>query len=100
MRGAGGCGGNSRPRYEPHRNKGLAFRGGDKLQGFALSEDGKKFVWANATIEGDTVVVWNDAVPSPVAVSYAWAINPVGANLYNQAGLPAAPFRTDDWPRQ
>lgn len=60
----------------------------------------KKFVWADAKIEGDTVVVSSPKVPQPVAVRYAWADNPEGCNLYNQAGLPAAPFRTDsveDW---
>jgi sialate O-acetylesterase len=54
-------------------------------------------VWADARIEGDRVIVWSDAVPNPVAVRYAWANNPADANLYNGAGLPAAPFRTDDW---
>ena len=48
-------------------------------------------------INGDTVLVWSPAVPKPVAVRYAWADNP-NVNLYNQAGLPAAPFRTDDEP--
>jgi sialate O-acetylesterase len=51
-------------------------------------------VWA--IIEGDSVVVWSDEVPSPVAARYAWADNPV-CNLYNEEGLPASPFRTDEW---
>jgi sialate O-acetylesterase len=54
-------------------------------------------VWADAKIDGSTVVVWSDKVPEPVAVRYAWADNPV-CNLYNKAGLPAYPFRTDDFP--
>lgn len=48
-------------------------------------------------VDGDTVVVSSPAVPAPVAVRYAYAMNPDGANLYNRAGLSAAPFRTDDW---
>jgi len=70
---------------------------GDKLTGFAIAGADKKFVWADAKIDGDTVVVSSAAVPNPVAVRYAWADNPV-CNLYNNAGLPASPFRTDDWP--
>jgi len=53
---------------------------------------------AAATIEGASVVVRAAAVPAPVAVRYAWASNPAGANLYNREGLPANPFRTDTWP--
>ncbi|MDR2424708.1 MAG: beta galactosidase jelly roll domain-containing protein [Prevotellaceae bacterium] len=67
------------------------------LQGFTIAGADKKFVWAPAYIEGNTVVVSSDKVKSPVAVRYAWAINPDDANLYNSAGLPASPFRTDDW---
>lgn len=72
---------------------GLAAKG-DKLQGFAIAGVDKKWVWADARIEGKTVIVSSPAVPAPVAVRYAWATNPV-ANLYNRAGLPASPFRTD-----
>ena len=54
-------------------------------------------VWAEATIDGKTVVVRSDKVAKPVAVRYAWAHNPEGCNLYNQDGLPASPFRMDDW---
>jgi len=70
---------------------------GDGLQGFAVAGEDKKFVWAKTKIVGNEVIVWSDQVPQPVAVRYDWANNPVG-NLYNAAGLPASPFRTDDWP--
>ncbi|HEX4130962.1 MAG TPA: sialate O-acetylesterase [Pirellulales bacterium] len=76
--------------------KGLHAKGGEKLDGFAIAGADKKFVWADARIEGNTVVVSSDKVAQPVAVRYAWADNPV-CNLYNGAGLPTVPFRTDDW---
>lgn len=68
-----------------------------EIEGFAICGEDKKWEWASAKIEGDTVIVWSDAVPKPVAVRYAWAQNPF-CNLYNAAGLPANPFRTDDFP--
>ena len=64
-----------------------------ELEGFALYGQNRKWVWATAKIEGNTVLVWSTAVPKPVAVRYAWADNPT-CNLYNGAGLPAAPFQT------
>jgi sialate O-acetylesterase len=70
---------------------------GDLLKGFAIAGADKKFVWADAKIEGDTIVVSSDKIGEPAAVRYAWANNPV-CNLYNKEGLPATPFRTDDWP--
>jgi len=79
-----------------HRGAGLASQGGDELRQFAIAGADKKFVWARAKVEGDTIVVWNEDVIHPVAVRYAWADNPEGANLYNREGLPAAPFRTDE----
>lgn len=81
-----------------HLGGGLATQGGEPLKGFAIAGEDKKFVWAEARIEGETVVVHSDQVPKPVAVRYAWANNPEGCNLCNRAGLPASPFRTDDWP--
>ncbi len=78
-----------------HVDGGLVAKGG-KLTGFAIAGEDKKFLWADAVIEGNNVVVSSPQVPKPVAVRYAWDINPV-CNLYNQAGLPAVPFRTDDW---
>lgn len=68
-----------------------------ELEGFAICGKDGKWVWADARIEGSDVVVWSDQVREPVAVRYAWADNPT-ANLYNGAGLPASPFRTDDFP--
>jgi len=74
---------------------GLVASDGEQLSQFAIAGADKKFVWANAEIKGDKVVVWNDKIPSPLYVRYAWADNPDGANLYNKEGLPASPFRTD-----
>jgi len=76
---------------------GLAAKGGEPLRGFAIAGEDRKFVWAEATIEGDMVVVASPEVAAPVAVRYDWADNPNG-NLTNAADLPACPFRTDDWP--
>jgi sialate O-acetylesterase len=76
---------------------GLAARGGGQLKGFAIAGADHKFVWADAAIEGDSVLVRSAAVPDPVAVRYAWAADP-DCNLVNHEGLPASPFRTDDWP--
>jgi sialate O-acetylesterase len=79
-----------------HTGGGLEAKGG-LLKGFAIAGADRKFVWADAKIEGDTVVVSSEKVAEPVAVRYAWANNPV-CNLYNAEGLPASPFRTDIWP--
>jgi sialate O-acetylesterase len=81
-----------------HIGSGLVAHG-DALAGFAVAGADGKFFWAQARIEGDQVVVFIADVPQPVAVRYGWADNPE-CNLYNQEGLPASPFRTDDWPRQ
>lgn len=70
---------------------------GAKLQRFAIAGADQKWVWADAVIDGNTVVVSSDTVPNPVAVRYAYCSNPAGANLYNKEGLPASPFRTDSW---
>ena len=63
---------------------------------FEIAGEDKKFLPANAKVEGDAVVVSSDRVPSPVAVRYAWRNSP-DARLFNAAGLPARPFRSDDW---
>jgi sialate O-acetylesterase len=73
---------------------GLVAKGGGELKGFSIAGPDKKFVWAQARIEGNKVVVWNDQVPNPTVVRYAWADNPEGANLYNKEGLPASTFTT------
>ena len=76
-----------------HAAGGLLAKG-DKLAGFAIAGEDHKFVWADAVIDGQTVILSSPAVANPVAVRYAWDINPV-CNLYNRASLPAVPFRTD-----
>ncbi|MBA3698203.1 MAG: sialate O-acetylesterase [Planctomycetes bacterium] len=76
-----------------HLDGGLVTKG-DKLTGFAIAGEDKKFVWAEAKIVGDTVVISATSVTKPVAVRYAWADNPE-CSLSNKAGLPAVPFRTD-----
>jgi sialate O-acetylesterase len=79
-----------------HVGTGLEARG-EKLKGFSVAGPDQKFHWANARIDGDDVVVFSPDVKTPVAVRYAWAGSP-DCNLYNKDGLPASPFRTDDWP--
>ncbi len=68
-----------------------------KLGRFAIAGEDKKWHWADAKIDGEDVVVSSPEVAKPVAVRYAWSMNPEGANLYNLDGFPAGPFRTDDW---
>jgi sialate O-acetylesterase len=68
------------------------------VKGFAIAGADQKFYWARAAIAGNEVRVSSDQVDAPVAVRYAWADNPDDANLYNKDGLPASPFRTDEWP--
>jgi WD40 repeat protein len=67
------------------------------LTGFSICGEDRKFVWAKAEIEGNKVVVSSTEVPKPAAVRYGWADYPV-VNLWNKDGLPASPFRTDDFP--
>ena len=76
---------------------GLIVKGGGDLKEFAIAGTNKKFVWAKAKIDNNKIIVWSDEISNPVAVRYAWAINPAQANLYNKEGLPASPFRTDNW---
>jgi len=78
------------------KNTGSGFVPVDRLTGFSIAGADKKFVWANAKIDGNSIVVGSDAVKNPVAVRYAWANNPE-CNLCNKEGIPASPFRTDDW---
>jgi sialate O-acetylesterase len=76
---------------------GLVVQGSQKPKQFAVAGKDKKFVWAKAKIKGNKIIVWNSEVKKPVEVHYAWADNPEDANLFNKEGLPAAPFRTDNW---
>ena len=80
-----------------HVGSGLRTRDDEPLRGFAIAGKDKRWYWAHARIHGKTVVCSHPRVPSPVAVRYAWADNPI-CNLINKEGLPASPFRTDDWP--
>lgn len=78
-----------------YAGSGLTAKGEPELYHFAIAGADKKYIWARAKIEGNTVIVWNDSISTPVAVRYAWADNPEGANLYNAAGLPASPFEAE-----
>ena len=78
-----------------HAENGLAFKDGIP-KGFAIAGSDKQFVWADARIDGTTLLVSSDEIKEPVAVRYAWDIDPENS-LYNNARLPASPFRTDDW---
>jgi sialate O-acetylesterase len=82
-----------------HVGHGLMAKGADegRLTGFTIAGDDRRFVPAEARLEGSRVVVWSAAVRRPVAVRYAWADDPEEANLFNVDGLPASPFRTDAW---
>lgn len=78
-------------------DRGLKKWDNERVQGFAIAGSDRAWVWCEARIVApDQVQVRSDAVPDPIAVRYAWSDNPV-ANLYNMAGLPVTPFRTDDW---
>lgn len=79
---------------------GLRIRqGGERLREFAVAGADRVWHWADAAILDDTrIAVRSDAVPSPIAVRYAWAENPREPNLTNGSGLPSTPFRSDDWP--
>jgi sialate O-acetylesterase len=79
-----------------HTDGGLVVKG-DKLGEFSIAGDDRKWYWADARIQGDAVILSTQSVPDPRVVRYAWQSNPL-ATLFNGAGLPAAPFRTDDWP--
>lgn len=78
-----------------HTEGGLFAKGGE-LKGFVIAGEDRQWKPATARIKGDKVIVSRPSVKRPVAVRYAWAGNPA-CNLYNRAGLPASPFRTDEW---
>ena len=79
-----------------HVDGGLVTKPAGPVKGFAIAGADREFVYAEAKIQGESVVVWSKGVSEPVAVRYGWATNPE-CNLFNGEGLPAAPFRTDDW---
>ena len=79
-----------------HVGAGLAFKHGDALQGFAVAGKDAKYHWAEAVIDGDSVVISSAEVPNPIAVQYAWDKNAPWANLFNQDGLPALTFRAGE----
>lgn len=76
--------------------RGLMAKGGI-LKHFAIAGEDRQFVWADAVIRGNKVIVSSKDVKQPVAVRYAWSDNPEDANLCNKEGLLASPFRTDNW---
>jgi sialate O-acetylesterase len=78
--------------------EGLKSGDSQPLKMFAIAGNDRQFVWANAKVDKDTLLVSSPRVPKPSAVRYAWADSPEGCNLTNSSGLPAAPFRTDNWP--
>lgn len=99
----------SGPIYQSHEIKGAqvvirfthaeglkSASGGPALKGFIIADENKKWQWAEARIDGDQVIVTHPEIKTPLAVRYAWANNPE-VNLVNAAGLPACPFRTDNW---
>ncbi len=77
---------------------GLRIKSGNKLDEFAIAGEDKKFIWAAAKIVGkNKVEVWSPMVKNPQSVRYAFNNNPKNPNLTNDSGLPASPFRTDNW---
>jgi len=80
-----------------HCGSGLMCLNNGQLKEFAICGEDKHFVWANAKIENNKVIVWSESIKHPIAVRYAWSDNPSEANLYNNEGLPASPFKTDNF---
>jgi sialate O-acetylesterase len=80
-----------------HVGQGLAWKHGERLQGFQIAGADRKFRWADGVIEGENVIVGHPEVEQPIAVRYGWGRIFPWANLFNRDGLPAQPFRTDDW---
>ena len=76
---------------------GIKSSDGKALRDFAISGADSTLRWANTKIEGNTIIAWHDEIPHPAALRYAWANNPGPVNFYNMEGLPASPFRTDNF---
>lgn len=76
-----------------HLGSGLAVKNGEDLRDFSISHDNQHFIWAEAKIQGNNVVIWNEAITDPVAIRYGWSDSPIYANLCNREGLMASPFR-------
>jgi sialate O-acetylesterase len=91
-------GGGLKPGEQPWRARGVQPFPTDKLIGFFVAGEDRAWVEADAKLEGNSVLVSSSQVAKPVAVRYGWANSP-RCNLYNKEGLPASPFRTDDWPK-
>ncbi len=90
------AGGRVRVRFRP--GAGLVTRDGAAPRQVAIAGSDRCWRWAETAIEAGTLVAWHPEVKRPAAVRYAWADNPEGCNLVGADGLPAAPFRSDDWP--
>lgn len=86
---------NGRMEISFDHSTGLKSRDGGKLQRFEIKAEDGAWVWAQAQIEGEKIIVWSDAIPKPAAVRYAWAENPKGANLVNGEDLPTSCFTTE-----
>jgi sialate O-acetylesterase len=86
-----------RVRLTLRNSEDLKASDGGKIKGFAIAGEDRKYYWADVEIQGDHVLVSSPQVPNPVAVRYGWDDDP-DCNLINSTGLPASPFRTDDWP--
>jgi sialate O-acetylesterase len=79
-----------------HTGTGLTTNDGEAPAEFAIAGEDKRFLWANAKIDGDKIIVSSEEVPNPKYVRYAWVDDPINPNLINKEDLPAAPFRTDE----
>jgi len=77
--------------------KGLISKDGKDIRHFAIAGSDKKYFPAHTVIKGNTVEVWSDAVANPVSVYYAWADNPENVNLFNSEGIPASPFKSEQF---
>jgi sialate O-acetylesterase len=82
-----------------HVGKGLAFRHAKALQGFEIAGADGKWQWAEAAIDGDSVVLSHPEVSKPLNVQYAFSNNPSFANFFNKDGLPGLTFTTVKWER-